>query len=112
MSKKNKNSNSVALDIRVLFAHLWEVTNTLGSLVSALDFKTYIFLLLFFKKIFGADDEEYDTALEEPDGNVDFSRLPGSPHFQAPGLPLDKCPSQDHYYLPYIPENLTRSDSR
>jgi len=51
MSKKNGNNNTVELDISTLSGHLWEAANILRGPVDAVDFKTYIFPLLFFKRI-------------------------------------------------------------
>ncbi|MGB9443262.1 MAG: type I restriction-modification system subunit M N-terminal domain-containing protein [Desulfobacterales bacterium] len=39
------------MDINSLSAHLWESANILRGPVDAADFKTYIFTLLFFKRI-------------------------------------------------------------
>jgi type I restriction enzyme M protein len=43
-----------------LEAHLWQSANILRGPVDAADFKTYIFPLLFFKRICDVWDEEYD----------------------------------------------------
>lgn len=48
--------------------HLWESANILRGPVDAADFKTYIFPLLFFKRISDVYDEEMQTALEESGG--------------------------------------------
>ena len=42
-----------------LESHLWESANILRGPVDAADFKTYIFPLLFFKRICNVWDEEY-----------------------------------------------------
>jgi hypothetical protein len=42
-----------------LESHLWESANILRGPVDAADFKTYIFPLLFFKRICDVWDEEY-----------------------------------------------------
>jgi type I restriction-modification system DNA methylase subunit len=42
---------STALDPAKLENHLWEAANILRGPVDAADFKTYIFPLLFFKRI-------------------------------------------------------------
>ena len=52
-----------------LESHLWESANILRGPVDAADFKTYIFPLLFFKRLSDVYDEEYKDALkgvEEP----------------------------------------------
>ena len=47
------------VDISQLENHLWESANILRGPVDAADFKTYIFPLLFFKRICDVWDEEY-----------------------------------------------------
>ncbi|MDP1646037.1 MAG: type I restriction-modification system subunit M N-terminal domain-containing protein [Thiobacillus sp.] len=42
-----------------LESHLWESANILRGPVDAADFKTYIFQLLFFKRICDVWDEEF-----------------------------------------------------
>lgn len=46
-------------------SHLWESANILRGPVDAADFKTYVFPLLFFKRLSDVHDEEHATALEE-----------------------------------------------
>jgi type I restriction enzyme M protein len=48
-----------------LESHLWEAANILRGPVDAADFKTYVFPLLFFKRISAVYDEEYGAALAE-----------------------------------------------
>ena len=52
-----------------LESHLWEAANILRGPVDAADFKTYVFPLLFFKRISDVYDEEYAAALAESGGN-------------------------------------------
>ena len=52
-----------------LESHLWEAANILRGPVDAADFKTYVFPLLFFKRLSDVHDEEYQTALEESGGD-------------------------------------------
>ena len=49
-----------------LESHLWEAANILRGPVDAADFKTYVFPLLFFKRLSDVHDEEYLAALENP----------------------------------------------
>ena len=58
-----------------LESHLWEAANILRGPVDAADFKTYVFPLLFFKRLSDAHDEEYETALAESDGDEAMTRL-------------------------------------
>ena len=67
-----------------LEAHLWEAANILRGTVDAADFKTYVFPLLFFKRISDAYDEEYATALEESDGDEEYARFPQNYRFLIP----------------------------
>jgi type I restriction enzyme M protein len=60
---------STFLDLSTLENHLWESANILRGPVDAADFKTYIFPLLFFKRISDVYDEEMEAALVESDGD-------------------------------------------
>jgi type I restriction enzyme M protein len=71
MSRTNGNSNSVDLDIGTLSGHLWEGANILRGPVDAADFKTYIFPLLFFKRLSDVYEEE-------------FAQFPENHRFQVP----------------------------
>jgi type I restriction enzyme M protein len=72
------------LDLSALSSHLWEAANILRGPVDAADFKTYIFPLLFFKRISDAYDEEYRAALEESGGDEEYARFPQNYRFQVP----------------------------
>jgi len=87
MSKKhltNGNGASVGLDIASLSGHLWESANILRGAVDAADFKTYIFPLLFFKRISDVFDEEYAAAMEKSGGDEEFAGFPENYRFQVP----------------------------
>src|SRR5512147_2763382 len=75
---------STRLDLSQLQSHLWEAANILRGPVDAADFKTYIFPLLFFKRISDVYDEEYQQALEESGGDVDYALFPENHRFQIP----------------------------
>lgn len=64
--------------------HLWEAANILRGPVDAADFKTYIFPLLFFKRISDVYDEELAAALQESDDDQEYARLPENHRFQIP----------------------------
>ncbi len=81
---KNEKNKSVYLDIGPLSNHLWEAANILRGPVDAADFKTYIFPLLFFKRISDVYDEEFTAALEESNGDVEFAQFPENHRFQLP----------------------------
>ena len=67
-----------------LESHLWEAANILRGPVDAADFKTYVFPLLFFKRISDVHDEEYTAALAEADGDEEYARFPQNYRFQIP----------------------------
>ncbi|MBU9888652.1 MAG: type I restriction-modification system subunit M [Candidatus Omnitrophica bacterium] len=52
--------------------------------VDAADFKVYIFPLLFFKRISDVYDEEYQQALSESGGDVEYASLPEFHRFVIP----------------------------
>src|SRR5947209_12740021 len=75
---------STALPISQLESHLWEAANILRGPVDAADFKTYIFPLLFFKRISDVYDEEYAAALTESGGDEEYALFPQNYRFQIP----------------------------
>jgi type I restriction enzyme M protein len=78
-------SNSIELSN--LESHLWEAANILRGPVDAADFKTYIFPLLFFKRISDVHDEEREAALAESGGDEEYAQFPQNYRFQIP----DSC---------------------
>lgn len=52
--------------------------------VDAADFKTYVFPLLFFKRISDVFDEEYAAALAESSGDEEYALFPQNYRFQIP----------------------------
>ena len=67
-----------------LESHLWEAANILRGPVDAADFKTYVFPLLFFKRISDVHDEEYQAALAESGGDEEYAVFPQNYRFQVP----------------------------
>ncbi len=67
-----------------LESHLWEAANILRGPVDAADFKTYVFPLLFFKRISDVHDEEYDTAFVESGGDEEYAQFGQNYRFQIP----------------------------
>ncbi len=63
--------------------NLWESANILRGPVDAADFKTYIFPLLFFKRICDVWDEEYQEIIDET-GDEQLASFPESHRFQIP----------------------------
>ena len=73
-----------SLTLTKLESHLWEAANILRGPVDAADFKTYVFPLLFFKRISDVHDEEYDAAMKEFDGDEEAAQFPENYGFQVP----------------------------
>jgi type I restriction enzyme M protein len=67
-----------------LESYLWEAANILRGPVDAADFKTYVFPLLFFKRISDVYDEEYAAALAESSGDEEYAQFPQNYRFQIP----------------------------
>jgi len=77
-------AGSQALTLSLLESHLWESANILRGPVDAADFKTYVFPLLFFKRLSDVHDEEYATALSESAGDEAYALFPQNYRFQVP----------------------------
>jgi type I restriction enzyme M protein len=67
-----------------LESHLWEAANILRGPVDAADFKTYVFPLLFFKRISDVHDEERRAALKVYEGDEEAAQFPENYRFQVP----------------------------
>jgi type I restriction enzyme M protein len=72
------------MNLSQLESHLWESANILRGPVDAADFKTYIFPLLFFKRISDVYDEELELALADSGGDRDYAAFPENHRFQIP----------------------------
>ena len=64
--------------------YLWGASNILRGPVDKADFKSYIFPLLFFKRISDVYDEEYDNALKESGGDEEYASFPEQHKFVIP----------------------------
>jgi len=73
-----------AVTLSQLESHLWESANILRGPVDAADFKSYVFPLLFFKRISDVHDEETVAALEEFDGDEEAATFAENYRFQIP----------------------------
>ena len=69
---------------RELEKYLWGAATQLRGTIDAGDYKQYIFPLLFLKRICDVYDEEYEAALEESDGDVEYAAFEEHHHFQVP----------------------------
>jgi len=72
------------LSLGTLENWLFGAANILRGPVDQADYKTYIFPLLFFKRISDVYDEEYQTALKEADGNIEEAEFRENFHFFIP----------------------------
>jgi type I restriction enzyme M protein len=72
------------VELTTLESHLWEAANILRGPVDASDFKTFIFPLLFFKRISDVYDEEFAQALKESDGDIAYAQFAENHRFQIP----------------------------
>ena len=72
------------LSLSQLEQYLSKAAWILKGPVDASDFKVYIFPLLFFKRLSDVYDEEYQQALEESDGDVEYASLPEFHRFEIP----------------------------
>lgn len=64
--------------------YLWGAATALRGTIDAGDYKQYIFPLLFFKRICDVYDEEYETALKESNGDLEYASFAENHHFQIP----------------------------
>ncbi len=78
--KQKKNG----LSLSVLENWLLEAANILRGPVEHADFKTYIFPLLFFKRISDVFDEEYQQALDESGGDIEYASFEENHRFLIP----------------------------
>jgi type I restriction enzyme M protein len=77
-------SNEPGVALSQLESHLWEAANILRGPVDAADFKTYVFPLLFFKRLSDVHDEEREAALAESGGDEEYALFPQNYRFQVP----------------------------
>lgn len=75
---------SQPVTLNQLESHLWKAANILRGPVDAADFKTYVFPLLFFKRVSDVHDEEYAAALKESGGDEEYAQFPQHYRFQIP----------------------------
>jgi type I restriction enzyme M protein len=75
---------SPKLTLSELEQHLWGAANILRGPIDQADFKSYVFPLLFLKRISDFYDEEFREALDESDGDVDYASFAENHRFQVP----------------------------
>ncbi len=64
--------------------YLWGAATALRGTIDAGDYKQYIFPLLFFKRISDVYDEEFEHALADSDGDIEYAAFAENHHFQVP----------------------------
>jgi len=64
--------------------YLWGAATALRGTIDAGDYKQYIFPLLFFKRISDVYDEEFEKALAESEGDMEYAAFAENHHFQIP----------------------------
>ena len=89
--EKAQRNDAGKTKVGSLSGHLWEAANILRGPVDAADFKTYIFPLLFFKRVSDVYDEEVAEALSESEGDQEYALFPENHRFQIP----ERCHWQD-----------------
>jgi type I restriction enzyme M protein len=67
-----------------LESYLWGAATLLRGVIDAGDYKQFIFPLLFFKRLSDVYDEEYERALAESGGDVDYAAFAENHRFQIP----------------------------
>ena len=73
-----------SLSLNELERHLWEAAHIITGPIDASDYKTYIFPILFFKRICDVYDEEYILALDEYEGDESMALAPEQHRIQIP----------------------------
>ncbi|MBD0831820.1 type I restriction-modification system subunit M [Aestuariibaculum sediminum] len=64
--------------------YLWGAATALRGTIDAGDYKQYIFPLLFYKRICDVYDEEFERALTDSDGDMEYAAFAENHHFQVP----------------------------
>ena len=62
------NGKKSKLSLNDLECHLWEAAHIITGPIDASDYKTYIFPILFFKRVCDVYDEKFEEAIEVPEG--------------------------------------------
>jgi type I restriction enzyme M protein len=67
-----------------LESYLWGAATLLRGTIDAGEYKSFIFPLLFLKRLSDVYDEEFDSAMSESDGDETYAALPEQHRFQIP----------------------------
>ncbi len=71
------------ITLQALERHLWEAAHIITGPIDASDYKTYIFPILFFKRVCDVYDEEFAQAMEFY-GDEEMARSPEQHRIQVP----------------------------
>jgi type I restriction enzyme M protein len=97
LAREISSSVPEKLSLSTLENWLFGAANILRGPVDQADYKTYIFPLLFFKRICDVYDEEYQLALKEAGGNKEEAEFRENFHFIIPeGCQWDDVRSETH----------------
>src|SRR3954452_6284353 len=83
-SRRRRGGDRVSLTQGELESYLWGAATVLRGTIDAGDYKQFIFPLLFFKRISDVWDEEYERAIADSDGDVDYASFTENHRFQMP----------------------------
>lgn len=78
----NKPSSSITQ--QQLESYLWGAATLLRGVIDAGDYKQFIFPLLFFKRICDVYDEEFQSSLDESEGDVTYASFAENHRLQIP----------------------------
>ena len=67
-----------------LESYLWGAATLLRGTIDAGEYKSFIFPLLFLKRLSDVYDEEVEAALQESEGDEEYALLPEQHRFQVP----------------------------
>ena len=72
------------MTLKELESYIWGAATYLRGFIDAGDYKQYIFPLLFYKRICDVYDEEYEDALAESDGDLEYAAFDENHRFKVP----------------------------
>ena len=72
------------MTLQQLERYLWGAATYLRGHIDAGDYKQFIFPLLFFKRISDVWDEEFEQAMKESGGDLDYAAFAENHRFQIP----------------------------
>lgn len=67
-----------------LQSYVWGAATLLRGVIDAGDYKQFVFPLLFFKRVSDVYDEEFEQALKDSGGDVDYATFAENHRFQLP----------------------------